>query len=804
MSLTQYNKKRSFKDTPEPKGKLRKAAGKRLEFVVQKHHASRLHYDFRLEVDGVLKSWAVPKGPSLNPKDKRLAMMVEDHPYEYRKFEGQIPEGNYGAGNVIIWDRGWYELDRREDSWPASLQEGFKKGELKFILHGEKLKGSFALIKTPHMGENAWLLLKHGDEYASEEYVTEQDKSVISGKPVDTDEMDISAKKRQFPIRIKPMLATLTDEPFDKPDWLYEIKWDGYRAIGAWDGHSCELYSRNGLDFSRKYWPVYEALRELKKPAVLDGEIVVLDSNGLSRFELLQNYGNDHKGKLAYCVFDLIWLDGYDLRDIPLKDRKQLLKELLTKAPNNFIYSEHIKAKGKQFFESAKKQKLEGIMAKNGNSQYKEGARSEEWLKIKTHNRQEAVICGFTEPRGSRKYIGALILGIYKGNQLRYVGHAGAGSDVKILKQLRQDLEKIEIDHPPFQEKVRPNAPVHWVEPKYLAEVSFSEWTKEGRMRQPIFKGIRTDKPAKAVKKEEPMKAKTTQPYTKKFEISHLDKIFFPKAGLTKGDLVEYYYRISEYILPYLKDRPHSLLRQPNGINGKAFFQKDVGDLPPEWIKRQKIHSDSTEKDIDYLVCDSRDSLLYMVQLGCIEINPWSSRVGSLEKPDWVVLDLDPEDVPFNQVVEVANVVRRVTEDLGIPTYPKTSGKTGIHIFMPLKAKYDYEQAKKFAELLAHLVHRRTDNITSLERSPSKRQKKIYLDYLQNREGQTLAAPYSVRPTPQATVSTPLHWDELTSSLKSTAFTIKNIFNRLDKVGDLWRPVIKDSVDIAKVLAKLD
>jgi bifunctional non-homologous end joining protein LigD len=804
MALAEYNQKRRFSDTPEPKGKLRKS-GKKLEFVIQKHHATRLHYDFRLELDGVLKSWAVPKGPSLNPGDKRLAMMVEDHPYEYRKFEGTIPEGNYGAGSVIIWDRGWYELDRQEDSWPATLRDGLDKGELKFILHGEKLNGSFALIKTPHMGAKAWLLIKHRDKYASEKDVTKLDKSVISGQPVDPEpdsaEDAAKAPKSKLPTKVKPMLATLTDEAFDDPDWIYEIKWDGYRAIGTWDGQTAELYSRNGLDFSQKYPPVFEALRQLKKPAVIDGEVVVLDKDGKSRFELLQNYGNDG-GQLVYYVFDLLWLDGHDVTDLPLAERKKLLKSIVPKSLQ-IRYSDHIEDHGTAFFKSAQKAKLEGIMAKDKHSLYRPGVRTDQWLKIKTHLRQEAIICGFTEPRGSRQHIGALILGVHKRGKLKYVGHASAGSNAAKLKELRQNLEKLEVANSPFSEKIRPNAPVHWVRPKLLAEVSFSEWTKDGLMRQPIFKGLRTDKDPKEVIVEKSKSIKAGHSNISKLELSHLDKVFWPEKGYTKGDLVNYYRGISEVMLPYIKDRPHNLLRQPNGYKGKSFFRKDMGDLPPEWVKTVSIYSESNEKDINYMVCDSVDSLLYMVQLGSIEINPWNSRVKNLTKPDWVVIDLDPEDVPFNQVVEVANIVRLVTEELSIPTYPKTSGKTGIHIYMPLAAKYDYDQAKKFGEILAHLVHRRTDNITSLERSPAKRQKKIYLDFLQNREGQTLAAPYSVRPTKDATVSTPLKWEELNSRLKPTMFTIKNMQKRLDKVGDLWQPVIGKGIDIEKILKNL-
>jgi bifunctional non-homologous end joining protein LigD len=807
MSLAEYKRKRRFGDTLEPAGEVHKAA-KHLEFVVQKHHATQLHYDFRLELDGVLKSWAVPKGPSLNPKDRRLAMMVEDHPYEYRKFEGAIPKGNYGAGNVIIWDRGWYELHREESSWPATLKEGLKKGDLKFILHGEKLKGSFALIRTPRMGENAWLLIKHKDKHASDEDVTKLDKSVVSGRPVDAeDEVDIGlAPKTKMPTKVKPMLATLVDEPFDGDDWLYEIKWDGYRAIGTWDGKKAELYSRNGLDFSQRYKPVEEALRNLTEPAVLDGEVVMTDKTGKSHFELLQNYSRGAKGQLIYYVFDLLWLDGRDLTGSPLIERKKLLQKLVQ--GNGVIrYSDHIEAQGKQFFRAAQKQGLEGIMAKRKNSTYKLDRRSEEWLKIKVHKRQEVVIGGFTEPKGSRKYIGALLVGIYKAKKLKYVGHVGGGIPPAQLKPLRQQLEKLERNNSPFSEKIKPNSPVHWVDPEILCEVTFSEWTNDDRMRQPIFVALRTDKKPREVTKElaiaKPVSSNTSKS-KRHFEFTNLDKVFWPELGYTKGDLLKYYEAISGTMLPYLKNRPHNLLRQPNGYKGKSFFQKDMTDRVPDWVETVTVYSESDEHNLKYYVCNNQEELLYMAQLGCIEINPWNSRVDNLKKPDWAVIDLDPEGIDFDKVVEVAQVVHQLCDELKIPSYPKTSGKTGIHIFIPMQAKYNFDQVRQFSELLANLVHQRTEKITSIERDPKKRQRKIYVDFLQNREGQTLAAPYSARPTKEASVSTPLHWDEVNKRLDPTKFTIKNIEKRLKVVGDLWKPVIGQGIDLAAVVSRME
>jgi bifunctional non-homologous end joining protein LigD len=815
MSLDDYNKKRDFDKTAEPRGDLKKSHQKELIFVVQKHHASHLHYDFRLELGGVLVSWAVPKGPSLNPDDKRLAMKVEDHPYSYRNFEGTIPKGNYGAGEVIVWDNGSYEPVSPADDPSKALKAGLMKGHLSFILHGQKLRGEFSLIKSPHMGENAWLLLKKDDEFASKEDVTRQTNSVLSSKTLDTstNRPEVNAPEKSMPARVKPMLATLTEQAFDNPDWIYEIKWDGYRAIGAWDGSVAELYSRNGNDFSARYGPIHEALRDLAAPAVLDGEIVMVDAAGKPHFELLQNYQRGSEGTLLYYVFDILWYDGKDLQDLPLLERKRILQELL--GDNTLLrYSDHIEANGRQFYKTAEAGELEGIMAKHKDSTYRQGRRSKQWLKVKTHKRQEVVIGGFTEPRGSRKHIGALVVGVYKDGALHYVGHTGGGILTEQLKPLREELEKLERDSSPFSNRFKPNAPVHWVEPKLICEVTFGEWTSDGHMRQPIFVGMRSDKdphtihkevagteppPDKPVSPEPPAKPKS-KPSAARVTFTHEDKVFWPERGYTKGDLINYYQQVSEVMLPYLQDRPCNLLRHPNGYQGKSFFQKDMGSTAPEWAKTVSVYSESNRKNIDYFVCDGLDALLYMVQLGSIEINPWSSRLPSLDKPDWAVIDLDPEGIEFPDVIKTAMVVHDVCEELHIPSYPKTSGKTGIHIFIPMQAKYSYEQVRQFSELLANIVQSRLPEITSVERNPRKRQHKIYLDFLQNRESQTLAAPYSVRPILDASVSAPLHWDEVKPGLTPSQFTIKNMAARLQSVGDLWQPVLGSGVDLQQIL----
>lgn len=816
MALEKYHAKRDFKQTPEPQGKAR-ASSKKLVFVVQEHHATRLHYDFRLELDGVLKSWAIPKGPSMDPYEHHLAVMTEDHPFEYRKFEGVIPEGNYGAGNVIIWDEGWYEAREDTNDQEAALRRGLKKGHITFVMHGKKLHGEFALIKMANAkDDDAWLLVKKGDEYATTSDITKQDTSVKTGMRVD--EIAGSKKipdlssypKKAKPWAVKPMLCTLVDEIFDKPGWLFEIKWDGYRAIGHHNDGDVALYSRAGTDFLTHYPPIAEAFRLLKHDVILDGEIVVADEAGVPHFEWLQGWRHEPHGNLHYQAFDILWCDGRDVRDMPLIERKQLLQAVIPR--NSAIrYSDHVEGDGVALFAEMQRRGLEGVVAKKADSAYRENIRGNAWLKIKTHLRQEIVIGGYTEPRGGRKYLGSLLAGVYHNGEFVYVGHSGGGIPDDQRKSLLQKLQRLERKTSPFKTEPKPNAPVHWVRPEVVAEMSFSEWTSEGYMRHPAFVGLRTDKKAVNVRREKPKndavpatKAKEKIVPEPKIAFTHLDKVFFPKHKYTKGDLIDYYTSVAGIMLPYLKDRPHSMLRQPNGINGEGFFQKNNEHLP-DWVPSADIFSESNNEDLHWIVGGDLDTLLYMVQLGTIEINPWNSRIGHLDKPDWIVIDLDPDGKrTFKDVVAVAHTVKDVCDEWDIATYPKTSGKTGIHIFIPLGAKYSYEQAKNLAHIIVLEVNQRQQKITSVVRMPDKRKDLIYLDFLQNREGQTLAAPYSVRPTPDATVSTPLHWHEVTPSLKPTDFTIKNIGARIKKYGDLWKPVMGKGIDLAKVLKKME
>jgi bifunctional non-homologous end joining protein LigD len=880
MGLQLYNKKRNFKDTPEPKGKTAKSKSK-LSFVVQRHKASHLHYDFRLELDGVLKSWAVPKGPSLNPADKRLAMMVEDHPYDYKDFAGIIPQGNYGAGIVEIWDEGHFsDLDNSDKvTAEKKLRAGLHAGNLKFRLYGKKLKGEFVLVKTKGRGENSWLLIKHRDEYAvNEEYNSEEQtpnsspinkwlaehkkggkssskRAVIHNsvaaaavpEPKRKGGKYLPAATRKLSDYITPMLAKETETPFDSKEWIYEIKWDGYRAIAEVDEGDVRLYSRNGNTFNASYPIVVDALKKLDISAVLDGEVVVLDDSGKSSFQLLQHFGTDSNHPMQYYVFDLLSLNGVNTCDLPLTDRKRLLKELLPEKHDVIKYSDHIEEQGIAFFNVAREKDLEGIIAKKADSEYNPGVRTNEWLKIKHHKSQEAIIAGFTEPTGGRKNFGALVLGIYDAGKLKYVGHTGSGFSIEGLKKMAAQLKPLIQKQSPFDEKIKTNMPVTWVKPKLVCEIKYTEWTKDGRMRHPIFLGLRNDKSAeeitmeaavpikkavvkKAVKKvakkagakktvkkaskKETASASAKKKANEKFitfgktkvKVSNPDKVFWPEEGITKGDVVDYYISISKYILPYLKDRPQSLKRNPNGIKDSGFFHKDAGDEAPVWVKSKKIYSESTDKDIDYILCNNQPTLTYLNNLGCIEINPWHSTVQKLDNPDYLIIDIDPSDEnTFEQVIEAANVVKDIFKKAGITSYCKTSGATGIHVYVPTQKKYTYDQLKDFSHIVCMIAAEQLPDFTSLERNLKKRGKDmIYMDFLQNRRGQTISSVYSLRPKEGATVSMPLDWKEVKPGLTPQDFTIHNALKRIEKKGDIFRGVLGKGIDLIKSLKLLD
>lgn len=604
------------------------------------------------------------------------------------------------------------------------------------------------------------------------------------------------------------MLATLVDEPFDSKDWIFEIKWDGYRVIAEISKYGVNLYSRNLISFNDSFSPVAQALGGLNHEAVLDGELVVLDEKGVGKFQLLQNYQKTKKGNLVYpeanlvyYIFDILYLDGRDLTESPLTERKRILKETFPVLPSNIKISDFIEGEGINFYKLAFKEGLEGIIAKKADSRYRQGQRSREWLKIKIHLRQEAVIGGFTNPRGGRKYFGSLILGIFEKGKLRYIGNSGGGFNEGLLKDLYEKLKSLEIGKSPFSKAVKTNAPTHWVKPVLVCETAFSEWTQEGSMRHPIFLGLREDKNITDVAVEQPIPAPVKN-NSSGLKFSNLDKIYFPEDQFTKGDVIEYYKKISDIILPYLKDRPQSLYRMPEGIYQKRFYQKDIHPRVAG-IKTLPIYAESEEKMKNFIIGDDEKTLLYIINLGCIELNPWFSRIQNPDMPDYMVLDLDPLEIDFSAVLKTAKLLKEILDKAEINSYIKTSGKTGLHVFIPLGVQYSYDEVKEFGEIIAKIAQKNLPDITSVERMPKKREGKVYIDYLQNRKGQTITAPYSLRPVKGMRVSAPLLWEEIDRQIDPSDFTVKNIFQRIEKYGDFFKPVLIEKTDILKALKKL-
>ena len=614
------------------------------------------------------------------------------------------------------------------------------------------------------------------------------------------------------------MLAKETEEAFDDADWIFEVKWDGYRAISEIENGEVKLYSRNGLSFNNSYPIITNALKKIKHKAVLDGEIVILNEEGKSDFQKLQHYEDNTQYPICYYVFDLLSLDGKDTCELSLTDRKKLLQQLIKK--NAIIkYSDHITGKGTAFFKAACKQELEGIMAKKADSQYHKGVRTSDWLKIKHHKSDEVVIAGFTQPTGSRKYFGALVLAVKNEKGLKYAGHTGSGFTDKGLKEVYDKLAPLITTSSPFKEKVKTNMPVTWVKPKYICEVKFTEWTNDGKMRHPIFLKMREDKSTKDIdmnKTKVAMPAKATkekivaEPATElvigkiKVRTSNRDKIYWPEEGITKGMMIDYYQTMATYILPYLKDRPESLKRNPGGIMDKGFYHKDAGEDAPEFVKSIALYSESAKKDIDYIICNDKATLAYLNNLGCIELNPWNSTTKSLDNPSYMVIDIDPSPKnSFEQVIETANVFKQILDKAGAISFCKTSGATGLHIFVPMGGKYLYEQVRSFAEIICSMAREQLPKFTSMERNIKKRGNKIYLDYLQNSRGQTVAAAYSVRPHAGATVSTPLLWKEVKAGLNPAAFTLETVPKRVKKMNDIFKAVLGKGIDLKKCLDKI-
>ncbi|HEY6107523.1 MAG TPA: DNA ligase D, partial [Gemmatimonadales bacterium] len=729
-ALGTYRAKRSADRTPEPSGTVAAAPGRR--FVVHQHAATRLHFDLRLEMEGVLRSWAVPRGPSNNPADKRLAVHVEDHPIEYGEFEGIIPEGNYGAGAVIVWDRGlWVPL---ED--PVA---GMEKGKLLFELRGYKLKGVWTLVKIKK-GVKEWLLIKERDGYVSTNGDQFPRGSVLSGLTVEelrdgeskTAKLVAELKRLKAPRRavraedVPPMLAETREEPFTRAGWLFEVKLDGYRMRIAREGGKARLITRNGNDYTAAFPELERAVRALPcEGLVMDGELVILDEQGRPSFQRLQNRARVGRAPdirhaavenpATVYVFDLMALEGFDLRPLPLVKRKAMLKKLLPEA-GPLRFSEHFEKDGEALYDQAVGLGLEGIVAKKADAPYTSG-RSDLWLKVRADKTGDFVVVGYTEPRGSRGGFGALHLGAYRDGKLGYIGRAGSGFSAKQLKEVSADLERLRLDKPPFAGPVPAERESRWVKPELVAEVRYKEITGDGLLRQPVFLRFRDDKKAEECvvegagsrERSEPAlepAALPTAPRSPLPEVkfSNLQKIFWPEEGYTKGDLIEYYRAISGWMLPYLAERPLVLTRYPDGINGKSFFQKDAPEYAQAFVRTVTIWSEDSQRELDYFVCDTEDSLLYIANMAAILLHVWSSRVATLETPDWCILDLDPKDAPFTDVVTVAHAVKELCDDIGLPTGIKTSGSTGLHVLIPLGRQCTYEQSRTLGGLLARVI----------------------------------------------------------------------------------------------------
>jgi len=838
MSLKEYGKKRDFNKTNEPKAIKTKPTGK-LHFVIQKHDASRLHYDFRLEMKGVLKSWAVPKGPSTDPKTKRLAVMVEDHPFEYKNFEGIIPKGEYGGGTVIVWDEGTYEPIEKVKGKKAQekyLLNQLHDGSLKIILHGKKLKGEYALVKTQGMGENGWLLIKHKDEYASLVDITKKDTSVLSSQTIEQVKKvkvtEVSAevksllkkgKKSKIPIGMTPMLTTLIDKPVNDPNWVYEVKWDGYRALAfCLKNGDVQLLSRNNKQFNEKFYPIFKILQGLKQDLVIDGEILIINDKGISSFRDLQNWSSEEDGKLVYYVFDIIWYEGKDLTELPLNARQKILAEVLANTNDGIKISKVFYEDGNKFYEAAVKNGLEGIIAKRSDSIYAKNTRSKDWLKIKINKHQEVVIAGYTKNGGTSKQFSSLLLGVYKNDELHYVGKVGTGFNDHFQKELIEKFRPLITIKSPFFEvpnvnkrsRYKPdssNTRVTWLKPKLVCEISFTEVTDDGVFRHPTFRGMRIDKKAREAVREVEIETKgflnpIDETQLRKvnghpLKFTHLNKLYWPEDKVTKREMFNYYYQVADYILPHLKERPMSLNRFPGGINSKGFYQKDVSEIAPTWAKTFP-HTTEDGEHKEYLLGNDEATLLWMASLGCIEMNPWFSRSQKIDNPDYCVIDLDPDKNTFNQVIEAAQIVKEILDQIEIPCYAKTSGSTGMHIYIPLGAKYSYDQSQMFAKIIVNLVHREIPAFTSLERMIANRKGKMYLDFLQNRPGATIACVYSLRPKPGATVSMPLTWDEVKPGMTMDDFTIFNSIQRIKETGDLFKQTLGKGIDLVMAINK--
>lgn len=825
MSLKGYQKKRDFRKSPEPKGSGKKSEGRL--YVVQKHEAGRLHYDFRLEHDGVLLSWAIPKGPSLDPDEKRLAVRVEDHPIEYGDFEGLIPQGQYGGGTVMIWDHGQWEP--QEDA-----QQGLKNGKLKFTIDGDKLHGGFTLVRMGRKGDDDkdnWLLIKEDDKRARSqkkydvlkkqpdsaetgrslrEISEDDDAEWSNGKKKSNNGRDTNrskhtqpgdltkADKKAFPKTPSPQLATLVDEIPRGDQWEHEVKFDGYRLLASIKNGQVKLITRHGKDWSSKFPPIVKALQKFPvENAVIDGEVVVQKKDGTQDFQALQNYmKRGDRVNLVFYVFDLLYCAGYDLTPSPLRQRKKLLGELMNQLPEDgpIRFSDGLSGSEKDIYRHACRLGLEGIISKRRDRPYQE-KRTRSWVKTKCEHRQEFVIGGYTEPRGTRVGFGALLLGYYQNDDFVYAGKVGTGFDQDTLKDLHRRLSRHERKTPPYADPPTGNEAkgAHWVTPKWVAEIRFTEWTSDGMLRHPTFMGLRTDKEPEQVVREKPKKQQG-QGHPEKsggeviagVRLTHPEKVLYKDQGLTKHDLAAFYEEIADWILPHVAGRPLTVVRCPEGHDGQCFYQKHVGDNLPEAIEGVRIKEKNSQAT--YIVIENIAGLIGLAQMGVLEIHPWGSRADDPDKPDRLVFDLDPgPDVDWSAIVRGARLMRDRLESLGLVGYVKTSGGKGLHVVVPITRRSSWDQAKDFAHALADAVVRDDPDHYIATMSKSKRKGKIFIDYLRNARGATSVAAYSTRARSGATVSTPLRWDELSESTDPAGYRVENLPRRLASLkGDPW------------------
>ena len=780
--LSEYNRKRDFDITAEPSGTAH--SGKRkasaLSFVIQKHDARNLHYDFRLELDGVLKSWAVPKGPSLDPGQKRLAVHVEDHPLSYGGFEGNIAAGQYGAGDVIVWDRGvWQPHDDPHQAYAA--------GKLKFSLIGEKLSGDWALVRTRLKGsgdKEQWLLIKEHDAQArpSAEYdiVQAQPNSVLSGAGVGATKTRVNAKQA-FPEHLKPQLATLVDHAPDG-EWQYEIKFDGYRMLARIQDGEVRLFTRNGHDWTERLPRQAKAVRALKlKDSWLDGEMVSLDGDGLPDFQALQNaFESGRSLDIVYYLFDAPFLNGQDQRQVPVEARREKLKTALAPSKNNLLrFSEAFTARSRDIVESACALNLEGVIGKRLGSQYA-STRSPDWIKLKCRQRQEFVIVGYTRPQGSRSGFGALLLAVNDASGLVYAGRVGTGFDQASLNTIHAKLTPLDRKTSPLA-KPLPRAQaqgVRWVAPKLVGEVQFAEWTREGMVRHATFIGLRSDKAIAQVVHEQPSKPAIT--------ITHADRVIDTQSGAQKQHVAQYYSDISEWILPFLRHRPVSLLRAPDGIDGEQFFQKHAERLAIPHIKQ--LAADLDPGHARLMEINSAQALLGVVQMGTIELHTWGATTDKIETPDHFVLDLDPDPaLPWKTMLEAAQLTLSVLDELGLQVFVKTSGGKGLHLVVPLARRDGWETVKAFAKAIAQFMAMQLPERFTATSGPKNRVGKIFIDYLRNARGASTVTAYSLRARPGLPVSVPVSRDELKALRTAQQWTIANVLERLQGLkADPW------------------